>query len=156
RERRRSPPLTRPTRIANRSLQRETFGHLARPVSVAIRPAQRNRLPNLCKFIVRERVVGDSEPVRWYRHRPSRKERIAVIATMPSARPAPFFNSASQQRADRIASDVASDGQEVMIALYRNRFESSLVEGPGAGRAARGVPALCLRASEPLHELREL
>ena len=50
---------------------------------------------------------------------------------------------------------IPADGVEMLVVLYRERFETSLVDVPATGRAAVRVQALRVGQRDPADEFRQ-
>src|SRR5208337_4868110 len=72
------------------------------------------------------------------------------------AAPAPVFCSLDQVRPQGITLDVAASGEEVLVALDRERFEPALVHVAASPGVPLGVPPLGVGQSQPANESREL
>jgi hypothetical protein len=85
---------------------------------------------------------------------PPRQLGISPIPP-PEARPLPAFRLCDQLRSERVAFDIARDGEEMRIGLNRKGFEAALIDRAGAGRVMMGMPALRMRDGDPAQQLGE-
>src|SRR5262249_30616463 len=80
----------------------------------------------------------------------------AISAALREARPRPVLSTGHDSRSKRVLLHIAADREEVPIGLDGEGLESSLIDRPSSGGAARGVPPLAVRAAKPMHEPRKL
>ena len=78
-----------------------------------------------------------------------------VIAPSPEAAPPPEFSSIDESCADRISFNVSQHGEEMAVALDRDRFISALIHVSHSARFFRLVPTLRVDEREPMHESRQ-
>ena len=98
-------------------------------------------------------------PIRWridgpilLKHQPWR----SLLLPPGQARPRPSSGRCYQIRTQGVSLDVSADDQQVLIALDRKAFESSLVQRAGAGGVMMGVPTLGVGHGQQPHELAQL
>jgi len=80
----------------------------------------------------------------------------AVFSVVGEAAPGPLLGGLYEIGAQRVAFDVAADGQKVIMLLDGKAFEAALIERAGAGGAVVGVVALGVGGGEQAHKVTEL
>ena len=107
----------------------------------------------------RLKPIHTRHPVAWrlYRPRtePGRQLRIP-LGPSPSTRPLPVLRPPHQLRPQRIALHIARDRQEMLVGLYRKRFEATLIDRPGPRRVMVRMPSLGMGDGHPPQHLRQL
>lgn len=104
------------------------------------------------------RAIHARQPIAWPLHgpvtQPRRQLGISLIPP-PEARPLPIFRLCDQLRPERVAFDIACDGQEMFIGLGRKGFEAALIDRACPGSAMVGMPALGMRHGDPAEDFRK-
>ncbi len=91
------------------------------------------------------RVVDVAHPVSRPGDWPVAEEFLLVLGLLPAvpeAAPTPVFGLAYEVGAQRVALDVTTDGQQVVVGCDEEGLEATLVQVAGADGAVRRVPAL--------------
>lgn len=105
------------------------------------------------------RAIHARQPIAWPLHGPVTEPRrqlgISLIPP-PEARPLPAFRLCDQFRSERIAFDIARDGEEMLIGLDRKGFEAALIDRACSGGVVMGMPALRMRDCDPAEDFRKL
>jgi hypothetical protein len=78
------------------------------------------------------------------------------MTTSPYTRPSPFLRSQDEIRAQRIALNVAGNGPEVFVALYRKRLVPALVNMTQSRISPVLLPSPNMGDRQTLHEPRKL
>jgi hypothetical protein len=135
----------------------ERFGDHVRPIHFTNWAAPGDRLLNSPKFCLVLRFVHDLEPIQRLKYGPCRQRQIvAEIAASPQTPPAPILGALYKLGAQRIPLNVAQECQQVCLRLNRDGPVPVLVYRASAERPMCQVPALGMRAGQPMHEIREM
>jgi hypothetical protein len=77
------------------------------------------------------------------------------VFSPPKAAPLPVLGALDEPGAQRVALDVSTDRDEVIVRLNGKGLESALVQVAAAHASAMRVPSLRVRHREPCHERRQ-
>jgi len=136
----------------------EALGHAFHPGLFPERATSLHTHSERFQFRGSLRTIHPRYPVSRSLHGPVTEPRrqlgISLIPP-PEAGPLPVFRLCHQLRPERIAFDVARDGEEVFIGLHRKRFEPALINRAGARGVVMRMPALRMRDGNPAEDFRK-
>ena len=133
----------------------EPISDSLRPVDLTHGSATRDRFLNLLKLRLALRSIYDLQPIKRLRYRPCRQRQIiAKIATSPETAPTPVLRALHEHGAQRVSFDVSKKRQQVCLGLNWDGAVAILVNRACSERPMRRMPAFCVRASQPMHEIR--
>jgi len=136
----------------------EALGHAVHPLFFTERAASLHTHSERFQLRGSLRAIHPRYPVSRSLHRPVTQPRrqlgISLIPP-PEARPLPAFRLCDQLRSERIAFDIACDGEEMLIGLDRKGFEAALIDRACSGGVVMGMPALRMRDGDPTEDFRK-
>lgn len=96
-------------------------------------------------------------PVGGARYGPIVQEIIsAEIASPPKTRPTPVFGTGHEAGTERIPLNISTNAKNMSVGFDRDGLVAPLVHWARSGCPMDRMPSLGVRASEPMHESREL
>jgi len=149
--------LSRTSQRLQCALQPQTLGRFLLPRRCPKRRATPQRLTPRRQFARRLRTIDPLQPVCRQRYRPGiQKLQTPLVCPPCQTRPRPLFRPRHQLGAQRVAFDVATDGDQMIVLLNRESFEATLVQRSGAAAVVVGVPTHGMCQGQPMQEVRQV
>ncbi len=120
---------------ANGDFQSKAFDNPLGPVGVSQRGTSIDTAAHGGDFGVGLRLIDALQPLAWAGNWPFAKHSLSEFISlmpMPEAAPPPLFRTGREIGPQAISLHVPADRQEVLVVLYGERLEASLIKMPCA------------------------